>query len=334
MKFGVFDHMDRAGDNLARQFDERLSLIELYEKSGFHAYHIAEHHATPLGMAPSPSVFLAAVAQRTKTLRFGPLVYTVNLYHPLRLIDEICMLDQLSRGRLELGIGRGISPYEVGYYGVDPATGPERFAEALEVILKGLAVPRLTYKGKYFTFEDVPMEMRPVQQPHPPLWYGANSLESADRLARQGCNTVVGMKADGVGQFSARFRAAWKALGRRDSDLPLIGLSRHVVVGDTDREAQSAAKRAFVLWYDALIYLWRAHGVGLPRQLIPAEFEEALDAGYIIAGSPSTVRERMKRDNDIAGINYCLCRLAFGDLSLEESTRSVELFAREVMPAL
>lgn len=334
MKFGVFDHMDRASEDLGRQFEERLKLIELYEKSGFHAYHIAEHHATPLGMAPSPSVFLAAVAQRTKTLRFGPLVYTVNLYHPLRLIDEICMLDQLSHGRLELGIGRGISPYEVGYYGVDPATGPERFAEALEIILKGLAVPRLTYKGKYFTFEDVPMEMRPVQQPHPPLWYGANSLESADRLARQNCNTVVGMKADGVGQFSARFRAAWKALGRRDSDLPLIGLSRHVVVGDTDREAQRAAKRAFVLWYDALIHLWRAHGVGLPRQLIPAEFEDALDAGYIIAGSPSTVRERMKRDNDIAGINYCLCRLAFGDLSLEESTRSVELFAREVMPAL
>jgi alkanesulfonate monooxygenase SsuD/methylene tetrahydromethanopterin reductase-like flavin-dependent oxidoreductase (luciferase family) len=334
MKFGVFDHMDRAGDDLARQFDERLRLIELYEKIGFHAYHIAEHHATPLGMAPSPSVFLAAVAQRTKTLRFGPLVYTVNLYHPLRLIDEICMLDQLSHGRLELGIGRGISPYEVGYYGVDPATGPERFAEALEVILKGLTVPRLTYKGKYFTFEDVPMEMQPVQQPYPPLWYGANSLESADRLARQSCNTVVGMKADGVGQFAARFRAAWKALGRRDSDLPLIGLSRHVVVGDTDREAQSAAKRAFVLWYDALIHLWRAHGVGLPRQLIPAEFEEALDAGYIIAGSPSTVLHRMKRDNDVAGINYCLCRLAFGDLSLEESTRSVELFAREVMPAL
>jgi len=334
MKFGVFDHMDRAGENLGRQFEERLKLIELYEKSGFHAYHIAEHHATPLGMAPSPSVFLAAVAQRTTTLRFGPLVYTVNLYHPLRLIDEICMLDQLSHGRLELGIGRGISPYEVGYYGIDPATGPERFAEALEVILKGLAVPRLTYKGKYFTFEDVPMEMRPVQRPHPPLWYGANSLESADRLARQSCNTVVGMKADGVGQFAARFRAAWKALGRRDSDLPLIGLSRHVVVGETDREAQSAAKRAFVLWYDALIHLWRAHGVGLPRQLIPAEFEEALDAGYIIAGSPSTVRERMKRDNDVAGINYCLCRLAFGDLSLAESTRSVELFAREVMPAL
>ena len=334
MKFGVFDHMDRAGTDLGRQFEDRLRLIELYERCGFHAYHLAEHHATPLGMAPSPSVFLAAVAQRTKKLRFGPLVYTLNLYHPLRLIDEICMLDQMSCGRLELGVGRGISPYEVGYYGVDPATGPERFAETLEVVLKGLTEKRLKHSGKYFTFDDVPVEMQPVQRPHPPLWYGANSLESADRLARQACNTVVGMKAEGVGQFAARYRDAWAALGRDPAAMPLIGLSRHVVVGDTDKEAQSAAKRAFALWYDALIHLWRAHGVGLPRQMIPADFEPALDGGYIVAGSAATVRDRLKRDNAVAGINYCLCRMAFGDLSFEESSRSVELFAREVMPAL
>jgi alkanesulfonate monooxygenase SsuD/methylene tetrahydromethanopterin reductase-like flavin-dependent oxidoreductase (luciferase family) len=202
------------------------------------------------------------------------------------------------------------------------------------VILKGLTEERLEHAGKYFSFKDVPMEMQPVQLPYPPLWYGANSMESADRLAKQACNAVVGMKAEGVGQFTARYRAAWKALGRKDEELPLLGLSRHVVVGDNDREAQSAAKRAFLLWYDALIHLWRAHGVGLPRQLIPEKFEDALDQGYIIAGSASTVRERMKRDNEIAGINYCICRLAFGDLSFEESRRSTELFAKEVMPAL
>ena len=334
MKFGVFDHMDRAGADLGRQFEDRLKLIELYERSGFHAYHLAEHHATPLGMAPSPSVFLAAVAQRTKTLRFGPLVYTLNLYHPLRLIDEICMLDQMSGGRLELGVGRGLSPYEVGYYGVDPATGPERFAELLAVVLKGLTEKRLNHDGKYFSFKDVPMEIQPVQRPHPPLWYGANSLESADRLAEQGLNVVVGMKADAVGAFSARYRAAWNAFGHDEAALPFIGLSRHIVVGDTDREAQSAAKRAYALWYDALIHLWRAHGVGLPRQMIPAEFEGALAGGYVVAGSAATVRDRLKRDNEIAGINYCLCRLAFGDLSFEESSRSLELFARDVMPAL
>src|SRR5262249_46002586 len=174
MKFGIFDHMDRAGSDLGRQFDQRLRLIELYEQAGFHAYHLAEHHATPLGMAPSPSVFLAAVAQRTTTLRFGPLVYTVNLYHPLRLIDEICMLDQMSGGRLELGIGRGISPYEVGYYGVDPATGPQRFAAALDVILKGPTPPRLGPAGPDLTFKDVRIGRRPAQRPFPPLWHGAN----------------------------------------------------------------------------------------------------------------------------------------------------------------
>src|SRR5258708_13117294 len=115
MKLRVFDHMDRGRSDLGRQFDERLRLIELYEQAGFHAYHLAEHHATPLGMAPSPSVFLAAVAQRTKTLRFGPLVYTVNLYHPLRLIAETSMLAPLTTGRLHLAAAPATPPHPVLY---------------------------------------------------------------------------------------------------------------------------------------------------------------------------------------------------------------------------
>ncbi|MCW5746469.1 MAG: LLM class flavin-dependent oxidoreductase [Alphaproteobacteria bacterium] len=334
MKFGVFDHMDRAPSSLHDQFENRLRLIEAYDRLGFHAYHVAEHHATPLGMAPSPSVFLAAVAQRTKRLRFGPLVYTLNLYHPLRLIDEICMLDQMSGGRFELGVGRGISPFEVGYFGVDPATGPERFAETLNVVLKGLTTRTLSHEGKYFAFHGVPMELEPVQRPHPPLWYGANTPDSADRLAQQGYNVVVGLPAAGVRTFVDRYKAAWHAAGRSDSDLPFVGMSRHVVVGDSDKEASDAARRAFKLWYAALEHLWRKNGVGLPRQLIPAEFDDAVAGGYIVAGSAASVRDRMRQDNDIAGINYCLCRMAFGDLSHAESMRSVELFARDVMPAL
>src|SRR5476651_2380992 len=135
MKFGIFDHMDRAGPDLGRQFDERLRLVELYEKSGFYAYHLAEHHGTPLGMAPSPSVFLAAVAQRTTTLRFGPMVYMMAGYHPYRLYEEICMLDQMSFGRLELGIGRGVSPIELSFLGVSsPELANEMYKESLEVL--------------------------------------------------------------------------------------------------------------------------------------------------------------------------------------------------------
>src|SRR5436309_11432266 len=119
MRFGVFDHLDDSGLPLTRHFEERLRLIEAYDRAGFYGYHLAEHHSTPLGFAPSPGIFLSAVAQRTKRLRFGPMVYLLPFYHPIRLIEEICMLDQLSDGRLELGIGRGVSPFEARHYGLD-----------------------------------------------------------------------------------------------------------------------------------------------------------------------------------------------------------------------
>src|SRR6201988_4831189 len=118
LKFGVFDHLDRGHLPIATLYEERLQIIEHFERTGFHAYHLAEHHSTPLGMAPSPSVFLAAVAERTTRLRFGPLVWPMPLHHPLRLIEEICMLDQLSGGRLDIGFGRGAAPIELGYYSV------------------------------------------------------------------------------------------------------------------------------------------------------------------------------------------------------------------------
>ena len=91
LKFAIFDHLDSDGGPLGRFFEERLRLLELIERSGFYGYHLAEHHSTPLGMASSPSVFLASAIQRTRTIRLGPLVYVLPLYHPLRLYEEICM---------------------------------------------------------------------------------------------------------------------------------------------------------------------------------------------------------------------------------------------------
>ena len=118
MKFGIFDHLDIRNEPLSKTYDERLKLLRLADEAGFHAYHVAEHHGTPLGAAPSPSVYLAAAARETKRIRLGPLVYLLPLYHPLRLIEEICILDNLSDGRFELGVGRGISPIEIGFFGI------------------------------------------------------------------------------------------------------------------------------------------------------------------------------------------------------------------------
>ncbi len=121
IKFGLFDWIDRGTAPLHQLYEERLELLAAAEEAGFFCYHLAEHHATPLGMAPSPALFLAAAAQRTRRIRLGPLVYLLPLYNPLRLTEEVCMLDQMSNGRLELGVGRGVTPYELRYYGVDPS---------------------------------------------------------------------------------------------------------------------------------------------------------------------------------------------------------------------
>jgi len=110
MQFGVFDQNDHGPYPLAEQYENRLKLIEFYDQAGFRTYHMSEHHSTPLNLTPSPSVFLAAAAQRTKRIRLGPLVYVLPAHHPLQLAEEICMLDHLSNGRLEVGIGRGASP--------------------------------------------------------------------------------------------------------------------------------------------------------------------------------------------------------------------------------
>src|SRR5438067_12993293 len=122
VEFGMFDWIDRRQQGpLGQRYEDRLRLLQEADAAGFFCYHLAEHHATPLGMAPSPSVFLAAAAQRTRRIRLGSLAHLLPLYDPLRLIEEIGMLDHLSGGRLDVGISRGVSPYELGYFGVDPA---------------------------------------------------------------------------------------------------------------------------------------------------------------------------------------------------------------------
>jgi alkanesulfonate monooxygenase SsuD/methylene tetrahydromethanopterin reductase-like flavin-dependent oxidoreductase (luciferase family) len=116
--------------------------------------------------------------------------------------------------------------------------------------------------------------------------------------------------------------------------MPFLGNTRNVVVGDNDKEAIAIARRAFKVWYDSLVHLWRAHDVTLPKQIFPSEFEDAVAEGYVVAGSAGRVLEQMRADVDKTGINYALCRFAYGDLSFEESARSVRLFSREVMPEL
>ena len=327
MEFGIFDHVDRNGLPLDQFYEMRLQLVEAYDRLGFRSYHIAEHHATPLGMAPSPSIFLSAVAQRTKRLRFGPLVYLLPLYHPLRLAEEICMLDHMSHGRFELGVGRGVSPVEVGFYGVDPEARAALFAEALAALKAALTSERLDFTSEHWAFRDVPMELRPLQQPHPPLWVGVENPEGAERAARERINFITAHPVDAARAIMAAARAA--APGATQ----LMGLARFIVIAESDDEALALARRAYPKWQQALTYLPRVFGYAT-RNPRPAEFDAIRNGGRGVAGAPATVAAELKAQLAESGANYCVGQFAFGDMSRDEALRSIELFARHVMPQL
>jgi alkanesulfonate monooxygenase SsuD/methylene tetrahydromethanopterin reductase-like flavin-dependent oxidoreductase (luciferase family) len=332
MEFGIFDHLDRNDLPLRDFYEARLKLIEAYERAGFYAYHVAEHHSTPIGMAPSPSVFLSAIAQRTKTLRFGPMVYALPLHHPLRLIEEICMVDQLSGGRLEIGFGRGSSPTEVSFYGQDPAKAQDIYTEARELILRGLTQKQLTFEGKFFSFKDIPMELEPLQKPHPPMWYGVHSVEAAERAARQGLNMVSLDSAMDTRTYNDRYRQVWRELNG-DKPTPKLGQSRFIVIAESGKEALAAAQRAYPVWHRHFYYLYSIRG-GKPTHPRPDTYEKMMAIGHAIAGDPAEVLKFLQAQIDESAANYLVGQFAFGDLSLAESLRSVELFRQHIMPKL
>ena len=334
LEFGVFDHLDRSSLPLRDYYEQRLKVMEAFDRGGFYAYHVAEHHFTPLGMAPSPSVFLSAIAQRTQRLRFGTFVYALPLHHPLRVLEEICMLDHLSGGRVEMGFGRGSVPYEISYYGQDAEHRQEIYAEHLEVILKAFSTKTLNWKGQYDQFENVPMEMEPLQKPHPPLWYGAHSPDSAERAARRGLHMVCNDPPALARAIHERFRQVWREVNGANAVLPKMGMVRMIVVADSDGEAMAIARRAYLRWRTSFCYLHELHGTPPNSPLNVESFDKLVEQGQAIAGSPETVRTYLGKQIKDIGPNYLVGQLCFGDLTLEEMLRSVRLFAAHVMPAL
>ena len=180
------DHVGQADRPLFTLFDERLTFAAAADEAGIYCLHIAEHHATPLNMVPAPGAYLGAVARVTKRMRLGPLVYLLPLISPLRLVEEICMLDHLSHGRPEIGVGRGVSPFELGYHHIDHDRSREIFIDAYNCIRTGLTAETLNHSGPHFTYKDVPLPLRSLQQPHPAFWYGLLECDRLDVCRRGG----------------------------------------------------------------------------------------------------------------------------------------------------
>jgi alkanesulfonate monooxygenase SsuD/methylene tetrahydromethanopterin reductase-like flavin-dependent oxidoreductase (luciferase family) len=340
MKVGLFDHVERSDRSITAIYDERLEFVAAADAAGFFCYHVAEHHGTPLNLVPAPGVYLGAVARATKRIHLGPLVYLLTLASPLRIAEEICMLDHLSHGRLEVGVGRGVSPFELNFHNVAHAESRDIFIDAFACLTEALTHDQLTYSGRYFSYKDVPVPLRPLQRPHPPFWYGASNTVGAAWAGAHGLHfTANGPTAFAKPNIDA-YREALAARGAPAVPLPdfpdgtAVGILRHIVVADSDREAERIAKPAYEHHLASLNYLRNVHGAPPGNVRRGATFEEGAAAGLAIAGSPETVTAAIRRQAAELGVNYLLTYLFFGTLTFVDARRSLDLFVREVMPNL
>jgi alkanesulfonate monooxygenase SsuD/methylene tetrahydromethanopterin reductase-like flavin-dependent oxidoreductase (luciferase family) len=333
MKFGVFDQNDRSGLPLAEQYEKRLVLAELYDRLGFDCFHMSEHHGTSLSMTPSPSVWMAALTQRTKRLRLCPLVYLLPIYHPARLYEEICILDHLSGGRFEFGIGRGVSPHELDALGIDSAKAAKMYAEAFDTIQRCFTQEAVTTTGEFWRLNDYVVEMKPLQRPRPPLWYAVGSPDAVVWPARNGVNVVCGGPVSRVRAVADRYRqeAAEAGLG---GTAPLIGFNRYIIVGGTDREAQEIGRKAWPAFYESFIKLWRKHGTEPVNAKLPPSFDQLAESGHAIAGSARTVAQQLSDQASRGSVNYVIGSFMFGSMAHAEAVASIHRFAEDVMPVV
>lgn len=330
----MIDHMDLGGQSsIEAHYENRLRLLEICDVAGFYGYHITEHHCTPLGGGASPSVFLAAAAQRTKRLRLGTLVYALPAHHPVRLTEEIGMIDQMSGGRIDLGFGRGSVPMELEYFGIEPSDARAIYEETLACVIQGLSTGKINFDGKFFQIKNAPIFQRPKQQPHPPIWYGVHSLESAERAAVEGFNIVCNEPLESSAAYIDVFKTTWSKI-RPSQPLPKIGVSRSVVVGKTDDEAWTLARRAHAQFQKSFSYMHTLHNK-VPRLTgREADYDELVSGGRGIAGTPRAVVSYLREEMPRMGANYCVMRMAFGDMTAQEMQSSVNLFVKDVVPEL
>lgn len=346
LTFGLFDHIDRSDRPLAQQFDERFELVAAADAAGFYCYHVAEHHATPLNTVPVPGVYLGAVARHTTRMRLGPMVYLLPIHSPLRIIEEICILDHLSHGRLEVGVGRGVSPYELNFHHVDPEQSRAMFIDGFDCVVEGLTHERLTYKGPYYGFSDVPMALQPLQQPYPAFWYGSSNQTGSAWAGERGLHFTTNGATARAKENIAAFTAALALRGGPELPRPefdggtAIGVVREIIVAETDEAARRIARPAHDHLYANQTYLRREHArgrAGNPTLTAPpptraGELDDAIAEGTTIVGSPATVRAAIERQVAELGINYLIGYFMFGTMPLADALHSLDLFAREVKP--
>jgi alkanesulfonate monooxygenase SsuD/methylene tetrahydromethanopterin reductase-like flavin-dependent oxidoreductase (luciferase family) len=338
LNFGLFDWVEASTRAPGEVYEHKLELAAAADRAGFHGYFIAEHQGTPLSIDCSPSLLLSAMFQRTRRLRAGALTFCLPWYNPYRFYNEVCMLDQMSGGRLELGVGRGVSPIESLIFGLKSIDeSRDKYRETLDVFFEACKSRVLNFQGEHYVYRDAELHVKPVQEPYPPLWFPSSNRESIEFTASHGYHTAfLGKLADVKPHFD-RYRETWERRrndpGRHNAHVaaPFLAKTQHLVIAETDAEAENLGLEAYWKWAGHIHHLTRKLG----RPDVHKADPYAEDSTQrLVTGSPRTALEKLQEMLRATSANYLLCIFSFGDLAPQHALRSLELFSREVMPRL
>jgi alkanesulfonate monooxygenase SsuD/methylene tetrahydromethanopterin reductase-like flavin-dependent oxidoreductase (luciferase family) len=343
MKFGMLHLFENPA---AKSEHQVLNLMRSAEDLGFDSVWASEHHFSEYGFCASPALTLAAVAPQTKNLRLGTGVAVLPFNHPVRIAEEIALLDLISDGRVDFGVGRGFQPIEYRGFHVDQSQSHEIFDEALDVILQCWTQQRLYYPGRHFRFEVDQVSPKPLQKPHPPVWVAAVSGDSFGAAGKRGlnllCAPAFGFYGDTAARLIKRYhdglRLAPNPTAARD-----IGVLCMVYCGETEEQA----RRDFtgpVLWtYRTLAkYMVPAagqqasEGYEIYEQLrticASINWDELKAAGAVVCGDRESCIEQISTLKARFGATQLLCWTRMGGLDSAKVTHSMELMSKHVIP--
>ncbi|HXG53133.1 MAG TPA: LLM class flavin-dependent oxidoreductase [candidate division Zixibacteria bacterium] len=326
MKFGMFiigDSHPEAARDLGDYYDAMIEQVTRAERLGYQGFWFGEHHFDFAGVIPAPPVFMAAAARATTTIRLGVAVSLLPYRDPIFVAEEYAMVDVLSRGRLDFGVGRGTPP-ELKGFGVTE-DNRELLLESLEVVKRAWSEGRVSFHGRYRTIDDVSLNVRPVQRPTPPLFLAALSDESY-RMAGINRYPVLGIPYASCKDMAelerkiSLYRESLAASGEDPAAFEVIQCF-HAHAAESEREADANARQGMVPYLAARI------------QVRPRGYDELLGKRLVVVGSPRRCIEQIEEIRS-TGTDHIIFMMNFATLPQEKVLASMEIMAREVLPKL
>ena len=338
MEIGLFTEFEwRPGVDEAQAFDDSLAQVTVAEDLGYDAVWLAElHFQKERSVLSSPLVVGATIAGRTKRVKIGFAVQVLPLIHPLRLAEDVATLDQVSKGRLDFGVGRSGLPGHYTGFNIPYEESQERFDETLEILLKAWTEERFTYEGKYFQFHEVCAIPKPYQKPHPPLRVAATSEESYAAVGRRGLPIFLAVRTSSIRElerYVGAYHAAWREAGHPGRGE--VAAILPVYVADTERRAREETEASAMHFYRSVgeaLLAGPRHEVG--ERLRRMSFDQVLK-DFAVYGTPERVADRLEELRRAIGFTKLAVWMNVGSrIPQERVLASMQLFAERVTPRL